>query len=233
MRDKIGVGDETEQIEITRAVEDFLKSVFTLQQQQERVSTNELAHILARTQPTITDMAQRLMNAGLLDYQKYRGVRLTEAGQEIALKMVRRHRLIELYLVRELGYALHEVHDEAERLEHAVSDRFIQALAQRLGHPEFDPHGDVIPAADGTMAERELMALADLPEQARGIVSRLKATSSDMLQYILERGFRLGAAVQVLTRDPFDGPITAHVDGKRRTIGRSVAACIDIEPSDI
>ncbi len=226
------MSDAAEQIEITKAVEDFLKSVFTLQQQQERVSTTELAQILARTQPTITDMAQRLMNAGLLDYQKYRGVRLTEAGQEIALKMVRRHRLIELYLVRELGYALHEVHDEAERLEHAVSDRFIQAVAQLLGHPEFDPHGEVIPAADGTMAERDLMALADLPERARGIVSRLKATNSDMLQHILERGFCLGAVVEVLTRDPFDGPITAEVDGQQRTIGRSVAACIDIEKSD-
>ncbi|MCA9908923.1 MAG: metal-dependent transcriptional regulator, partial [Anaerolineae bacterium] len=102
--------NENEKFEITRAVEDFLKSVFSLQQQQERVSTNDLAHVLERTQPTVTDMAQRLMTAGLLDYQKYRGVRLTTAGEEIALKMLRRHRLIELYLVREMGYALHEVH---------------------------------------------------------------------------------------------------------------------------
>lgn len=221
--------NENDKFEITRAVEDFLKSVFSLQQQQERVSTNDLAHVLGRTQPTVTDMAQRLMTAGLVDYQKYRGVRLTTAGEEIALKMLRRHRLIELYLVREMGYALHEVHDEAERLEHAVSDRFIEALSARLDDPQLDPHGDTIPAADGTMAERELLPLSELPEHTRATVSRLKATSNDMLQHILDRGFQLGAVVEVLLRDPFDGPITALVDEKQQTIGHGVASCIDVE----
>ncbi|MBE0690328.1 MAG: metal-dependent transcriptional regulator [Anaerolineae bacterium] len=221
--------NDTEKFEITRAVEDFLKSVFSLQQQQERVSTNDLAHVLGRTQPTVTDMAQRLMSAGLLDYQKYHGVRLTAAGEEIALKMLRRHRLIELYLVREMGYALHEVHDEAERLEHAVSDRFIEALAARLDDPQLDPHGDTIPAADGTMAERQLQPLSDLPEHTRATVSRLKATSKEMLQHILDRGFQLGSLVEVVLRDPFDGPITAMVDGTQQIIGRGVAACIDVE----
>ncbi|MCL4251224.1 MAG: metal-dependent transcriptional regulator [Anaerolineae bacterium] len=221
--------NENDKFEITRAVEDFLKSVFSLQQQQERVSTNDLAHVLGRTQPTVTDMAQRLMTAGLVDYQKYRGVRLTTAGEEIALKILRRHRLIELYLVREMGYALHEVHDEAERLEHAVSDRFIEALSARLDDPQLDPHGDTIPAADGTMAERELLPLSELPERTRATVSRLKATSNDMLQHILDRGFQLGAVVEVLLRDPFDGPITALVDEKQQTIGHGVASCIDVE----
>lgn len=218
-------------IEITKAVEDFLKAVFSLQQQVERVSTKELADALGRTQPTVTDMAQRLMAAEMLDYQKYHGLRLTEQGQEIALKVVRRHRLIELYLVRELGYALHEVHEEAERLEHAVSDRFIEALAQRLGDPQVDPHGDIIPAADGTMAERDLQPLSELVEHSPAFVSRLRATSSDMLQYMLDRGFELGARVEVLAREPFDGPVTALVNGARHIIGRGVAACIDVERS--
>jgi DtxR family Mn-dependent transcriptional regulator len=223
------VSNDSPKVEITRAVEDFLKAVFTLQQQVERVSTKELADFLGRTQPTVTDMAQRLLAADLLDYQKYHGLRLTETGQDIALRMVRRHRLIELYLVRELGYALHEVHDEAERLEHAVSDRFVDALAHRMGDPQIDPHGDIIPAADGSMAERDLQPLSELRINVPATVSRLKAASNEMLQYILKRGFHLGSRVEVVEREPFDGPLTALVDGQRQVIGHSVAACIDVE----
>lgn len=223
------MSNDSPKVEITRAVEDFLKAVFTLQQQVERVSTKELADFLGRTQPTVTDMAQRLLAADLLDYQKYHGLRLTETGQDIALRMVRRHRLIELYLVRELGYALHEVHDEAERLEHAVSDRFVDALAHRMGDPQIDPHGDIIPAADGSMAERDLQPLSELRINVPATVSRLKAASNEMLQYILKRGFHLGSRVEVVEREPFDGPLTALVDGQRQVIGHSVAACIDVE----
>jgi DtxR family Mn-dependent transcriptional regulator len=219
-------------IELTRAVEDFLKAVFTLQAQGERVSTNDIADMLQRTQPTVTDMAQRLMTAGLIDYQKYKGVMLTAAGQEIALRMIRRHRLIELYLVRELGYSLAEVHEEAEKLEHAVSERFIEALAQRLDDPQIDPHGDSIPAADGTIAERDLQPLTELPARQTATISRLKATSGEMLEHLLERGFQLGAQVEVIARDPFDGPITALVDGAQRVIGHNAAACVDVEAEE-
>jgi DtxR family transcriptional regulator, Mn-dependent transcriptional regulator len=216
-------------IEITEPVENFLKAVFTLQQRGERVSTNELAETLKKTQPTITDMAQRLMTGGLIDYQKYHGVMLTDAGQDIALKILRRHRLIELYLVRELGYELQEVHAEAERLEHAVSDRFIEALAARLGNPQVDPHGDSIPAPDGTIHERALLPLSELPTGRGATVSRLQAANDDMLQYILERGFTLGSQVEVMAREPFEGPLTVTIDGEPRTIGYNVAACIDVE----
>lgn len=217
------------ELEITKAVEDFLKAVFTLHGHDERVTTNELAEVLQRTQPTVTDMAQRLMTAGLIDYQKYKGVTLTETGQEIALKMLRRHRLIELYLVRELGYELPEVHDEAERLEHAVSDRFVEALAQKLGNPQIDPHGDIIPAADGTMAERDLLPLSELADSTPATISRLRATNPDMLQHMLDRGFALGVQVQVTARDPFEGPITARINGEARVLGHAVAECIDVE----
>ena len=216
-------------IEITEPVENFLKAVFTLQQSGDRVSTNELAETLKKTQPTITDMAQRLMSAGLIDYQKYHGVTLTTAGQDIALKILRRHRLIELYLVRELGYELHEVHAEAERLEHAVSDRFIEALATRMGNPQVDPHGDSIPASDGTIPERSLLPLSELTAGQRATVSRLQASNDDMLQYILDRGFALGSQVVVTAREPFDGPLTVNVNGEARTIGYNVATCIDVE----
>src|SRR5687767_1257324 len=114
--------------EHSKAVENFLKAIYSLQQDQERVSTNTLAEALMISAPSVTDMAQRMVKDGLVDYQKYKGVVLTDAGQEVALKIIRRHRLIELYLVTELSYELHEVHEEAENLEHAVSDHFIESL---------------------------------------------------------------------------------------------------------
>ncbi|MEO8396108.1 MAG: metal-dependent transcriptional regulator [Chloroflexota bacterium] len=210
----------------SKSVEDFLKAVFSMQQQGdavERVSTNTLRDALNITAPSVTDMAQRLVAAGLVDYQKYRGVVLTNAGREIALKVIRRHRLIELYLVRELGYKLHEVHAEAERLEHAVSDHFIEALARKLGDPVIDPHGDPIPSAEGVIAQQELVALAELETGVEATISRLKTSDPQMLQHMLDRGFTLNARVKIVERDPFSGPVTALVNGQRRVIGHQVA----------
>lgn len=207
----------------SKSVEDFLKAVFTLQQQNERVSTNTLRDALNITAPSVTDMAQRLVAAGLVDYQKYRGVVLTDAGRDIALKVIRRHRLIELYLVRELGYALREVHAEAERLEHAVSDHFVEALARKLGDPELDPHGDPIPSAEGVIVQLELRPLAELESGVEAKIARLKTSDPQMLQHMLDKGFILDARVRVVARDPFDGPLTVRVDGKRRVIGYQVA----------
>nr|PZN56662.1 MAG: transcriptional regulator [Chloroflexota bacterium] len=210
----------------SESVENFLKAIYGLQQHSERVSTNTLAEALTISAPSVTDMAQRMVKDGLVDYQKYRGVVLTAAGEEVALKIIRRHRLIELYLMTELGYELHEVHEEAENLEHAVSDRFIDAIARKLGNPDVDPHGDPIPAADGTMAEREMQPLSEWPEGERGVVARLRTDNPEMLRHILDRGLKLNAEVEVLARDPFEGPLTIRVDGEERIIGHQVATCI-------
>ncbi len=211
------------------SVQNFLKSVYTLQQNMERVSTNALADALNISAPSVTDMAQRLEEANLLDYQKYRGVVLTDAGKQLALKVIRRHRLIELYLVEELSYELSEVHDEAEDLEHAVSDRFVEALANKLDNPVVDPHGDPIPSADGTITRRNLQPLTEWPLNTPGVVAQIKAVTPDMLQHILDRDFRLSATVEVLLRDPFDGPVRVLVDGHEQIIGHNVATCILIE----
>lgn len=213
----------------SESVQNFLKSVYSLQQQMERVSTNALADVLAISAPSVTDMAQRLEEASLLDYQKYKGVRLTEAGEQLALKVIRRHRLIELYLVEELGYELREVHDEAERLEHAVSDRFIEALADKLDNPVFDPHGDPIPTAEGMITRRDLEPLTEWPLDESGLVSRIKTDNQDILQHILDRGFKLGATICVMARDPFEGPLTVTIDGEKQIIGYMVAACVLVE----
>jgi DtxR family transcriptional regulator, Mn-dependent transcriptional regulator len=213
----------------SESVQNFLKSVYTLQQRMERVSTNALADVLLISAPSVTDMAQRLEEAGLIDYQKYKGVLLTNTGEQLALKIIRRHRLIELFLVEELGYELREVHQEAERLEHAVSDRFIDALAQKLDDPDFDPHGDPIPAADGTIALRDLQTLIEYPLDTPAVVSRIKSNNPEMLQHIVDRGFKLGAQVMVLSRDPFDGPVIVRVDEREQIIGYNVAQCVQVE----
>jgi DtxR family Mn-dependent transcriptional regulator len=223
---------EREATQQSESVENFLKAVYALQQDTERVSTNTLSERLAISAPSVTDMAQRLVTAGLVDYQKYRGVVLTREGEQIALKVLRRHRLIELFLMRELGYELSEVHKEAEQLEHAVSDHFVEALARKLGHPQLDPHGDPIPSADGTIEQRDLMPLTTLPEHTQATVSRLMTSNTVMLEYILERGFKLEAQVEVVARDPFEGPVRTLVDGHEQVVGHSAAACILVEPAN-
>jgi DtxR family transcriptional regulator, Mn-dependent transcriptional regulator len=213
----------------SESVQNFLKAVYSLQSQSERVSTNALAEVLNVAAPSVTDMAQRLVAAELIDYQKYQGVRLTGTGEALALKIIRRHRMIELYLVRELGYALLDVHAEAENLEHAVSDQFIEAIAAKLDHPDIDPHGDPIPHEDGTIIRRDLHPLSEWPLHIAASVARIKAENPDMLQHILDRGFKLAAEIEVLARDPFNGPVTAMVDGEQRVVGHNVADCILVE----
>jgi DtxR family Mn-dependent transcriptional regulator len=221
-----------------------LKAVYVLQQQADRefkltdtgeagrVSTNALAEALMISAPSVTDMARRMVDANLVDYQKYYGVRLTPDGSAVALRVIRRHRLIETYLAEELGYDLHEVHDEAEELEHVVSDRFIDAIAMKLGQPTVDPHGDPIPSKEGVIVRADTVPLTELALEVPGIISRFAAESSEMMQYMMSRNFRLGAEVKVLEREPFQGPLTVQVNGDRSVIGYKVAACILVELTD-
>jgi DtxR family transcriptional regulator, Mn-dependent transcriptional regulator len=214
----------------SQSVEDFLKTVYTLQQSMERVSTNALADALNITAPSVTDMAQRLVEEGTIDYRKYKGIRLTNEGEQVALKILRRHRLIELYLVQGLGYELHEVHDEAEALEHTVSDRFIEAIAVKLEHPEFDPHGDPIPDVEGVMPQRDLQPLSILRLNTPAQICRFIMDNAEMLQHSQERGLIMGAELEMLARDPFDGPITLKMgDETQMIIGHAVASAILVE----
>jgi DtxR family Mn-dependent transcriptional regulator len=234
----------SEEEKTSRAVENFLKAVYVLQQQADRefkltdtgeagrVSTNALAEALMISAPSVTDMARRMVDANLVDYQKYYGVRLTPDGSAVALRVIRRHRLIETYLAEELGYDLHEVHDEAEELEHVVSDRFIDAIAMKLGQPTVDPHGDPIPSKEGVIVRADTVPLTELALEVPGIISRFAAESSEMMQYMMSRNFRLGAEVKVLEREPFQGPLTVQVNGDRSVIGYKVAACILVELTD-
>ncbi len=214
----------------SQSVEDFLKAVYTLQREGDRVSTNALADALRISAPAVTDMAQRLVEEGTVDYLKYRGVRLTEEGERVALQMLRRHRLIETYLVRDLGYQLHEIHDEAEALEHSVSDRFVEAIARKLGEPSYDPHGDPIPNLDGIMQERNLQPLSTLRPNSRARIRRFIMDDSAMLQNTQERGLTMGVTLEVVARDPFEGPVTVRLDAEgSQTIGHKMASSILVE----
>jgi DtxR family Mn-dependent transcriptional regulator len=217
---------------LSEAIEDFLKAVYLLQQEQDRVQTSALAEALNITAPSTTEMAKKLAKANLVVHEPYRGIRLTPAGERVALEIVRNHRLLELFLVRTLGYSWDEVHEEAERLEHAVSDRLIQRIAEYLGNPRYDPHGDPIPGPSGELARRELTPLSEWPLGKKGVVARLRDQAPEMLRYLAENGLVIGAQVEVVKADPFDGPITLLVDESRQVIGANVAHYVLVAVSD-
>ena len=147
---------------LTRSVEDYLKAIYRLSPEGRPASTSEIAHLLDLSAPSVSGMVKRLSELGLLEHLPYKGVQLTAEGRRAALRMVRRHRLIEAYLVEFLGYSWDTVHEEAERLEHAVSDTLVERMAAALGHPSVDPHGDPIPTADGAIEELASTPLATL-----------------------------------------------------------------------
>src|SRR6185437_12757525 len=150
---------------LTRSVEDYLKAIYRLSPSGRPASTSEIAHLLELSAPSVSGMIKRLSEQGLLEHVPYKGVLLTPEGRRAALRMLRRHRLIEAYLVEFLGYSWDTVHEEAERLEHAVSDLLIERMAAALGHPAVDPHGDPIPGPDGSIHEHEyeFTPLSEIP----------------------------------------------------------------------
>lgn len=213
----------------SESVQNFLKSLLTLQQGSGLVSTGAMAEILQISAPSVSDMTQRLEEAGLLTWRKWRGIRLTPEGENEALMILRRHRLIELFLVEELGYELPEVHAEAERLEHAVSERFIEAIARRLQEPGLDPHGDPIPAADGTILRRRLQPLSEWPGGKPASVARIRSRSEAMLRDIVSQGITLNARVEIMQPDAQADPLTLRINGRRQRVARQAADCILVE----
>jgi DtxR family transcriptional regulator, Mn-dependent transcriptional regulator len=226
----------------TEAVENFLKAVYILQQQVDPVPTNLLAQMLNIKAPSVTDMVKRLsgiedekdkklprkeskLTTPLLDYEPYRGVRLTPIGEKIALEVIRHHRLLELYLSEALGYSWDEVHDEADKLEHVISERLEERIAAALGNPEIDPHGDPIPALDGSIAARDLVFLSDLPVKQHGSVSRIIDQSPDVLRYLSDLGLVPGAELALVARAPLNDTVSLRIgtDKTVRTISTQVA----------
>lgn len=200
------------------SVEDYLKAIYHLSEGGEVASTNAIAQRLGLAAPSVTGMVKRLAEQGLVRHEPYRGAELTPQGRRAALRTVRRHRILEAYLVAFLGYDWGNVHDEAERLEHAVSDDLIERMAQTLGNPSVDPHGDPIPAPDGTMAEVVYTPLSELPE-GPAIVRRVQSEDGDRLRYLAGIGLVPGAAVTVVAKAPFEGPVTIALGTRTQAIG--------------
>lgn len=207
---------------LTRSVEDYLKAIYQLSPEGRPASTSEIAHLLALSPPSVTGMVKRLSEHGLLEHVPYRGVQLTDEGRRAALRMVRRHRLIEAYLVQFLGYSWDTVHEEAERLEHAVSDTMVERMATALGNPVVDPHGDPIPTADGSIHEPACTALSDVPVGETVEIHRVHESQPERLRYIASLGLRPGVLVRVLDRQPFDDLVTIEVGGDQHVIGREL-----------
>lgn len=208
---------------LTRSVEDYLKAIYRLSLDGQPATTSAIAQALDLAPPSVSGMVRRLSEQGLLAHVPYRGVELTAGGRRAALRMVRRHRVIEAYLVARLGYSWDTVHDEAERLEHAVSEELIERMVAALGNPAFDPHGDPIPDADGRVAELPYTPLADVPPGETVEVRRVHTSEPERLRYLGGVGLTPGAVVTVTAREPFDGPLAVELNGRRQVLGRDLA----------
>ncbi|MFB9375807.1 metal-dependent transcriptional regulator [Kineococcus gynurae] len=196
------------------AAEDCLKAVYAAGEwSSDKVTLSMLARQLGVSPSTASEAVRKLTDAGLLEHERYGGVALTEDGRRHALAVVRRHRLLETFLVTDLGYAWDEVHEEAEVLEHAVSERFLAALDDRLGHPERDPHGDPIPRQDGSVPQPGAHSLADVPVGSAGVVARISDADPEVLRYFAELGLGLDVRLDVLRRREFAGTTVVRIGG--------------------
>jgi DtxR family transcriptional regulator, Mn-dependent transcriptional regulator len=214
---------------LTRSVEDYLKVIWSLSPEGRPASTNDIAHRLELSAASVSGMIKRLSEQGLLEHAPYKGVQLTDEGRRAALRMVRRHRIIEAYLVGFLGYSWDRVHEEAERLEHAVSEDLVERMSRALGHPAADPHGDPIPTADLAIEEVVWTPLPEVPVGELVELRRVASEEPDRLRYLGAMGLQPGATIMVLARQPFQGPITLDVDGRECLIGHELARSIFVE----
>lgn len=207
----------------TPVVEDYLKAIWMLQQVETPVSTSRIAERLGLSAAAVTSMVKRLAEQNLLRHEPYYGVRLTPAGELASLRIIRRHRVLELFLTEVLGYEWDTVHQEAERLEHAASDELIERLARLLGEPHRDPHGSVIPTASGEVDQEVYPTLADAPAGERGRVMEVTVQEAEQLRYLGSLDLYPGAEIEVTGRAPFGGPISLNVNGEARIIAHDLA----------
>lgn len=194
------------------SIEDYVKVIYSFTEWQDKpITSSQLAQRLGVANSSVSEMVRKLKDQGLVDHKPYSAITLTVDGIRLALSMVRRHRLIETYLVQELGYRWDEVHDEAELLEHAVSDTFIERMAGKLGNPLRDPHGDPIPAADGTVQMPHAHRMSELDEGHQGRITRISDDNPELLRYLAAQEIDLDADVEVLGRKPFGGALVVRI----------------------
>ena len=215
---------------ISAHVQDYAKAVYALETRAGGpVATTELAERLGVTPGSVSAMLRKLAELGLVTHERYHGVRLTPQGRRVALEVLRHHRLIELFLSDELGMPWDKVHAEAEVLEHVLSEDLEQVIAERLGHPTVDPHGDPIPTVAFEIDEGETWSLEELAPGMSGRFVRVSDSDPEMLRYLAGQGLALGQRLEVVGRQPFGGPVFVSVEGSEQALGGELARCMRIE----
>jgi DtxR family Mn-dependent transcriptional regulator len=215
--------------EFSAAVEDYAKAIYALQGRCDgAVSNTALAERLNVTAASASGMVKKMGEHGLVSHVPYRGVRLTEAGERVALEILRHHRLLELYLAESLGVSWDRVHDEAEVLEHHLSEHLEEIISAKLGHPTHDPHGDPIPSVDLVMPEEPTDSLADLQPGDEGTFVRVSDADPEMLRYLAEQGIAPGDDLRVTDRQPFGGPLFVSIRGEIHVLGGQLAAAMRV-----
>lgn len=216
---------------LTISIQDYLKNIYELTENGEVASTNALAKKLNISAPSVTGMVQKLAAAkpALVEYQKHQGVTLTKDGKKAALEVIRHHRLLEAWLVQTLGYSWDEVHEEAERLEHVISEDFERRIAAAMGHPIRDPHGELIPTADLKMPVEESTPLSALRPNQTATIQRVKASDADLLRHLDELGLVPGAQIEVKGYSPYDHNLTIKIGRKTTVLGLNITSKIFIE----
>ena len=216
--------------ERTSAIEDYAKAIYALERRGgEAVTTNALAERLGVTPASASGMVKRLDELGLVEHRPYRGVWLTDDGRRVALEVMRHHRLLELYLVKSLGVPWDRVHEEAEVLEHVLSEDLEELIAAKLGDPTVDPHGDPIPTRELTIEEGATESLQALSPGDRGIFARVSDSDPEMLRWLADRGIAPGATLEVIDKQPFDGPLFVRFGDHVQVLGGALAQAMRVE----
>lgn len=212
-------------------VQDYAKAIYALELRSgQAVGNNELAERLGVPPGTASAMVKRLDELGLAQHTPYHGVRLTDAGRRVALRMLRRHRLLELFLVETLDLPWDRVHAEAERLEHSLSDELEAAIAERLGNPTHDPHGDPIPSAELVIEESDTVSLAELADGAEARFVRVSDADPAVLRHLDEHGIKPGRNLRVIEREPFGGPLVVRLGRRSESLPLEIAQSMRMEP---
>lgn len=205
---------------LTHVIEDYLKTIYDLSEEHGRATTNQIAELMGVTPASVTNMIQKLAvtDPPLVEYRKHHGASLTPEGEKVALEIIRHHRLLEMFLQQTLGYSWDEVHDEADRLEHVISEAFEERIAESLGNPRHDPHGDPIPTRDLHLPESETQTLSEMRPGQRVQIERVRDTDPELLRYLSDRGVVPGAKIALLEYSPFDDNLRIQVEGKTDSI---------------
>ena len=216
---------------ITFSIQDYLKNIYELTENGGIASTNALARKLNIRAPSVTGMVQKMASSkpALVEYKKHQGVTLTTEGKRAALEVIRHHRLLEAWLVQTLGYSWDEVHEEAERLEHVISENFESRIAAAMGNPVRDPHGELIPTADLTMPHDKSISLSSLRPKQSAVITRVAASDTSLLRHLDELDLVPGVGIEVEDYSPYDHNLTIKVGRKSFVLGLNITSKIFVE----